>query len=82
MANETPKIFLPLPRAQMHVIMPGFHVGAGDLNLGPYACIVSTLPTDPSPSLRKVLLFLVLFSFINRGEIRFYNNKGFHNNRE
>lgn len=39
-----------------------FYMGSGDTNLGPYACVVSTLPAKPSPQL---LVNLISHCFIN-----------------
>lgn len=36
----------------MFAAMPGFSVDDGHLNLGLHACVINTLPTEPSPILQ------------------------------
>lgn len=46
---------------------PGFCVGARDQNLGPHACLASTVPTEPpSRFTYSKWLFHVVFLFANR----------------
>lgn len=45
----------PVLGLRMCTIIPGFYMGAGDLNSGPYACAAGTSSTEPFPNLTCII---------------------------
>lgn len=49
--TEQPKRGTGRTSLNMTQCLPGFYMSTGDLNLGPYDCVASTLPIEPPPHL-------------------------------